>query len=73
MIIYWELFIKEPPIKLISFDKGKTWSGKKCLFPFVPAPYSKVKTENVTYILYKKLISIEEYKNIFTKLKIENI
>ena len=31
----WELWIKEPPLCLLSFDKGKTWENKKVpIFPF---------------------------------------
>lgn len=47
----WELWIKEPPMQLLSFDKGKTWEGKK--FPFFPFAPININIDDVSYYFRK--------------------
>lgn len=51
IITVWELWIREPPMKLTSFNKGKTWEGRRIDF----WPFASFQRKKVTYLLQKRL------------------
>ena len=53
-VTLWELWIKKPPLKAISLDKGKTWeiSDLECF------PWNLYK-DDVSFLCYRKSVRKE--------------